>query len=390
MAIRFIEDLPIGGRRTFIRVDFNVPLEGSRISDDTRVRAVLPTVRHAVARGARVILASHLGRPKGKRVDSLRLEPVGALLAELLELEVIAADDCVGDGARKLANDLRDGQVLLLENLRFHPEEKANDPAFSKKLADLAEIYINDAFGTVHRAHASIAGMVGYFEEKGVGYLIRKELRFLGETLGKPARPFLAVLGGAKVSDKIGVIASLLTKADAVLIGGAMAYTFLKARGDEVGQSRVENDKLRKASELLAMARERDVELLLPVDHVVAAGPDAESGEVVAGAIPPNRMGLDIGPQTIELFASRLQNAKTVFWNGPMGVFEKEPFAEGTFAVARALAESQAISIVGGGDSAAAVARAGLTDKMSHISTGGGASLEFVEGKVLPGIAALE
>ncbi len=390
MAIRFIEDLPIGGRRTFIRVDFNVPLEGSSISDDTRVRAALPTVRHAVARGARVILASHLGRPNGKRVDGLCLEPVGARLAELLELEVIAADDCVGDGAKKLATDLRDGQVLLLENLRFHPEEKANDPAFSKKLADLAEIYINDAFGTAHRAHASISGMVGYFEEKGVGYLIRKELRFLGETLGKPARPFLAVLGGAKVSDKIGVIASLLTKADAVLVGGAMAYTFLKARGDEVGQSRIENDKLRKASELLDMARERDVELLLPVDHVVAAGPDAESGELVAGAIPPNRMGLDIGPQTIELFAERLQKAKTVFWNGPMGVFEKEPFAEGTFAVARALAESQAVSIVGGGDSAAAVAQAGLSDRMSHISTGGGASLEFVEGKVLPGIAALE
>jgi phosphoglycerate kinase len=350
----------------------------------------LPTIRHAVARGARVILASHLGRPDGKVVDKLRLEPVGARLAELLEVEVIAADDCVGDGPKKLATDLRDGQVLLLENLRFHPEEKANDPAFSQRLASLAEVYVNDAFGTAHRAHASISGMVSHFSEKGVGYLIRKELKFLGETLGNPARPFVAILGGAKVSDKIGVIASLLTKADAVLIGGAMAYTFLKARGDDVGESKVENEKLRKASELIDMARERSVDLLLPVDHVVASSFDSASGEVIEGNIPPGKMGLDIGPGTLKLFSDRLQSAKTVFWNGPMGVFEKEPFAQGTFGIAKALAESGAVSVVGGGDSAAAVKQAGLDKKMSHISTGGGASLEFVEGKELPGIAALE
>ncbi|MBW1809925.1 MAG: phosphoglycerate kinase [Deltaproteobacteria bacterium] len=390
MAIRFIEDLPIGGKRTFIRVDFNVPLSKGKITDDTRVQAALQTVRHAVARGARVILASHLGRPKGKIVSELKLEPVGARLAELLELDVIAADDCIGDGAKKLSADLRDGQVLLLENLRFHAEEKANDPAFCEKLASLADVYVNDAFGTAHRAHASTSGMVKHFTEKGFGYLIRKELKFLGESLGKPAKPFLAVLGGAKVSDKIGVISSLLSKADAILIGGAMAYTFLKARGDDVGDSLVENDKLRKASEILEMAKERGVDLVLPTDHVVAANFDAPTCEVVSGDIPSGKMGLDIGPQTLAEFADRLKTAKTVFWNGPMGVFEKEQFAQGTFKLAEALAESNAISVVGGGDSAAAVKLAGLADKMSHISTGGGASMEFVEGKVLPGIAALE
>jgi len=388
--VRFIEDLPIGGKRTFIRVDFNVPLSGDEITDDTRVRAALPTIRHAVARGARVILASHLGRPKGKVVPELGLLPVGALLAELLELDVIAADDCVGDGARKLAMDLRDGQVLLLENLRFHAEEKANDPAFAESLAGLGEVYVNDAFGTAHRAHASISGMVAHFAHKGVGYLIRKELKFLGEALVKPARPFVAILGGAKVSDKIGVIASLLTKADAVLVGGAMAYTFLKARGDDVGDSRVEADKLRKASELIDMARERDVDLILPEDHVVAASPDAESGDVVSGAIGKGAMGLDIGPETLRIFSEKLKSAKTVFWNGPMGVFENEKFSKGTFGIAEVLAGAKAVTIVGGGDSAAAVKQAGLEEKMSHISTGGGASLEFVEGKTLPGIAALE
>jgi phosphoglycerate kinase len=308
----------------------------------------------------------------------------------LLELDIIAADDCIGDGVKKLVSDLRDGQVLLLENLRFHKEETGNDPAFSEKLAQLAEVYVNDAFGTAHRAHASTAGMVGHFTERGVGYLIRKELRFLGDALGRPLRPFVAILGGAKVKDKIGVIKNLLTKADAVLIGGAMAYTFLKARGEEVGASRVEGDSLRVAAEILKAAGERKVDLVLPKDHVVAEDMDSPTAEVVADGIPANRMGLDIGPQTVADYASRVKSARTVFWNGPMGVFEREPFAAGTMGVARALAESNAVTVVGGGDSAAALKKSGLADKISHISTGGGASLEFVEGKTLPGIAALE
>ena len=390
MAIRFIEDLPITGKRTFIRVDFNVPLDGDTITDDTRIREALPTIKHAVSRNARVILASHLGRPKGKVVEELRLEPIAARLAELLELEVIAADDCIGDGVKKLVSDMRDGQVLMLENLRFHNEEEANEPGFSEKLAQLAEVYVTDAFGTAHRAHASTVGMVKYFKDKGIGYLIRKELKFLGELLGKPARPFIAVLGGAKVSDKIGVISNLLTKADAVIIGGAMAYTFLKAQNIDVGTSLLEADKIKLAKEILKTAKERNVKFLLPQDHVVADNPNAAEGTVVTGAIPAGKMGLDIGPATLQSYVSEIKRAKTIFWNGPMGMFEKPAFAAGTMGIAQALAASGAVTVVGGGDSAAALRASGLANKVSHISTGGGASLEFVEGKVLPGIAVLE
>ena len=390
MAIRFIEDLPIEGKRVFIRVDFNVPLSNGAITDDTRVREALPTVRHAVARGAKVILASHLGRPKGVPNPEFKLEPVGALLAELLNLDVVAADDCVGDGVKKLAQELRDGEILLLENLRFYKEEEANDPAFAEKLAKFADVYVNDAFGTAHRAHASTAGMVKYFKDKGVGFLMRKELKFLKDTLSRPSRPFVAILGGAKVSDKIGVISSLVTKADVILIGGAMAYTFLKAKGEQVGDSKVEEDSLRVAKEILKQAAERKVDLLLPVDHIVAEKLDAGTGNEVAGAIPAGLMGLDIGPKTVEEYSRRIKLAKTIFWNGPMGVFEKEPFEKGTMAIAQALTASNAITIVGGGDSAAAINKSGLASKISHISTGGGASLEFVENGTLPGVEVLE
>jgi phosphoglycerate kinase len=390
MAIKFIEDLPISGKNTFFRVDFNVPIEDGKITDDTRVRAVLPTIRHAVSRGARVILASHMGRPKGQVVEHLKLEPVGARLAELLELDVMAADDCIGDGVKKLAMDMRDGQILLLENLRFHKEEKENDLAFAKSLASLADIYVNEAFGTAHRAHASTFGMVQHFTDKGVGYLMRKELKFIRDSLDKPNRPFVAILGGAKVSDKIGVISSLLNKADAILVGGAMAYTFLKAQGISVGSSLVEDDKIRQASEMLTQAEERGVKLLLPKDHVIASSFDDEKGELVTGEIEADKMGLDIGPETLAMFGEELKNAKTVFWNGPMGVFEKDPFASGTLGVAKILAEISGTTVVGGGDSVAALKKSGLSDKISHISTGGGASLELVEGKKLPGLTALE
>jgi phosphoglycerate kinase len=388
--IRSIEDLAIASRRTFIRVDFNAPISDGQVMDDTRVQAALPTIKHAVARGAKVILASHLGRPKGKVVEALRLEPVGAKLAEWLELEVIAADECIGDGVRKLVQDLRDGQVLLLENLRFHEGESKNDSVFAEKLAALAEVYVNDAFGTVHRAHASTAGMASYFKEKGVGYLIRKELKFLGEAMKNPVRPFVAILGGAKVSDKMGVISSLLNKADVLMIGGAMAYTFLRAQGVNVGSSLVEEDKIQMAADLINHAKERGVELLLPVDHVIASSFSAVSGQVVEGDLPNGSLGLDIGPQTVSAFGDRIKKARTVFWNGPMGVFEKEAFASGTMNIAKVLAESNAISVVGGGDSVAALKKSGVDAKISHISTGGGASLEFVEGKHLPGIVALE
>src|SRR6266536_550431 len=395
MALRTIDALDLGGKRVFIRVDFNVPLdEQGKVSDDQRIRAALPTIRYALGRKAKVVLASHLGRPKGKPEDRKKytLLPVAERLQQLLDQDVIFADDCVGDGVKKLVRELKDGQVLLLENLRFHPQEEANDEAFAKELASLADVWVNDAFGTAHRAHASTAGMAKFVKEKAAGFLIQKEVEYLGKALARPAKPFVAILGGAKVSDKIKVLENLLSKADAVCIGGAMAYTFLKAQGVAVGKSKVEEDKLDLARSILEKAKAKGVDFLLPVDHVCAAeAKESAKREVVNDrSIPEGLIGLDIGPKTLDRYRQRVLSAKTVFWNGPMGLFEQKPWAEGTFGVARAMAESAEVTVVGGGDSAAAVEEAGLVSKMKHVSTGGGASLEFVEGRVLPGIQVLE
>jgi phosphoglycerate kinase len=395
MALTTIDALDLAGKRVFIRVDFNVPLDAEgRVTDDARIRAALPTIRHAVKARARVILASHLGRPKGKPEDreKLTLEPAAARLSDLLKQDVILADDCVGDGVRKLVKDLKDGQVLLLENLRFHPEEEKNDEGFARELAGLADVWVNDAFGTAHRAHASTAGMARFVKEKAAGFLIKKELDYLGQALGSPARPFVALVGGAKVSDKIKVLDNLIAKADAICIGGAMAYTFLAAQDVPVGRSLVEKDKLDLARQILERAAARKVDLLLPVDHVCGAEPKETATRVVVDdrAVPADLMGLDIGPKTLDRYRQRILAARTVFWNGPMGLFEQKPWAEGTFGVARAMAESPAVTVVGGGDSAAAVEEAGLVERMKHVSTGGGASLEFIEGRVLPGIQVLE
>lgn len=392
MAIRTLDKLDLAGKRVFIRVDFNVPLdEKGGVADDQRIRAALPTIEHAIRARARVILASHLGRPKG-REERYSLEPAGERLSALLKQDVILADDCVGDGVRKLVQDLGEGQVALLENLRFHPEEEKNDEAFCKELASLCDVWVNDAFGTAHRAHASTAGMARFVKEKAAGFLIQKELDYLGKALSQPRRPFVALLGGAKVSDKIKVIENLLSKADAVCVGGAMAYTFLEAQGVPVGRSRVEKDKLDLARSLLEKARARQVDFLLPVDHVCGAEPkETAQRQVTPGReIPDGLMGLDIGPRTLDAYRQRVLTAGTVFWNGPMGLFEQKPWAEGTFGLARAMAESGATTVVGGGDSAAAVEEAGLSSKMTHVSTGGGASLELIEGRVLPGIQVLE
>ncbi|MFQ5813595.1 MAG: phosphoglycerate kinase [Anaerolineae bacterium] len=383
-----VRDVEVEGKRVLMRVDFNVPLAEGKVTDDTRIRAVLPTINYLLEHGAKVILMSHLGRPKGKVVDDLRLDPVAERLSELLNRPVRKLDDCVGPEVEAAVAEMQSGDVILLENTRFHPGEKANDPAFARKLASLADVFVNDAFGAVHRAHASTVGVAEHLPSVA-GFLMEKEITFLGQALAAPKHPFVAILGGAKISGKIGVIENLLTKVDGLLIGGGMANTFLKAQGHEVGQSLVEDDSLDVAGETLERAGER---LALPVDVVVADRFDAEADSKVVPVdhVPEDWAILDIGPETVELFKQKLAGAKTVVWNGPLGVFEFPKFAAGTEAIARILAESGATTIIGGGDSAAAVEQAGLADKMTHISTGGGASLEFLEGKPLPGVAALE
>ena len=392
MGIPSLRDLDVAGKRVLVRVDFNVPLDDDgNVTDDTRVRAALPTLRHLLDEGAKVILMSHLGRPKGEANPDYSTAAPGSVLAELLGTDVLHTDDCVGWGARKLAQDMDEGSVLLLENLRFHGDEKSGNEGFAGQLAELGECYVSDAFGVLHRPHASVSELPKYFEgRRAAGFLVERELSKLGALKDAPAKPFVAVLGGAKVSDKMGVIEALLRKVDVLLIGGAMAYTFLKAKDIPTGSSRVEDDKVWLAKKLLARANELGVGIRLPTDHIVAPAFDAEEEAAIAKQLESGMMGLDIGPETTERYALELQSASTIFWNGPMGVFEKTAFSKGTEGIARAVAHSDAYSVVGGGDSAAAIAKFGLSDAISHVSTGGGASLEFLEGKVLPGIKALE
>jgi phosphoglycerate kinase len=389
-----IRDLEMSGKRVFIRVDFNVPMDGGKIEDDTRIRETLPTLRLAIDRGARLVLASHLGRPKGKVDLKYSLAPVAARLSELLGRPVTFAADCVGADAEAKSKALRDGEILLLENVRFHPQEEANDPEFSRGLAQLCDqLFVCDAFGSSHRAHASVVGITKFVRQAAAGLLMEKELTYLGKAVSNPDRPFVAILGGAKVSDKIEVVQNLMKLADAMLIGGAMAYTFIKSQGLPIGKSLVENDKLELARDLLEEARRRNFRFILPVDHVLAESPDSASTRVTDIAqTPENLMGLDIGPKTIALFNREIAVARTIVWNGPVGMFEKPAFAQGTLAIARAVAAASAAgatSIVGGGDSVAAVDRSGVASKISHISTGGGASLEFLAGEKLPGVEAL-
>ena len=393
-GIKTVDELAVEGKRVFVRVDYNVPFDKAtkQISDDARIRATLPTLRNLIERGARIVLGSHLGRPDGKVKPELSLEPVAAKLAELLGIDIALADEPVGDGARKVVSDLRDGQIAMLENLRWNPGEEANDEAMSRTLASYCDIYVNDAFGTAHRAHASTAGMVKFVSEKGAGFVMAREIDFLSRLLGNVDRPYVAVLGGSKVSDKIEVLDALLEKVDAIIIGGAMANTFLEAQGKSVGASKVETDKLPVARNFLRKSVEKHKKVYLPTD--VACGTSLDDDKPVVlpvDHISDHQMALDIGPGSTELFRRILTEARTVFWNGPMGVFEKPQWAAGTMAIAKTLADNKlALTVVGGGDSAAAIAQAGLADQVSHVSTGGGASLEFVQGLALPGIEALK
>lgn len=388
-----IEDIDVKGKKVLVRCDFNVPIKDGNITDENRLVGALPTVKYLMGKGAKVILCSHMGKPKGEAKKELSLAPVAKRLSELLNTEVkFAADDTVvGENAKKAVSEMKDGEVVLLENTRFRKEETKNEESFSKELASLADVFVNDAFGTAHRAHCSTVGVTEFVQASVCGYLIQKELKFLGDTVENPERPFVAILGGAKVSDKINVINNLLDKVDTLIIGGGMAYTFLKAQGYTIGNSLVEEDKLEYSKEMVEKAKEKGVKFMLPVDHVIGAKFDALTEPVTTEDenIKEGYMGLDIGPKTAKMYADEIKSSKTVIWNGPMGVFEFENFANGTLEVAKAMANSDAITVIGGGDSAAAVNQLGFGDEMTHISTGGGASLEFLEGKELPGITAL-
>ncbi len=390
-----IDNLDLKDKRVLVRVDFNVPLdENQKITDDRRIVASLPTIKKIIKDGGKAILMSHLGRPKGKVKPEFSLKPAAEKLGELLGKDVKLAPDCIGDEVKKLVSEMKVGDVLLLENLRFHAEEEKNDAAFSKALAELGDVYVNDAFGTAHRAHASTEGITHFIDKCAAGYLMQKELDYLGSALSKPERPYCAILGGAKISGKIDVIMNLFNKVDTLIVGGGMAFTFFKAEGKEIGKSLLEEEKIDLAKEVLKKAQESKIKFLLPVDVVVAPEfkNDSPAETVKIDNIPYDKMGLDIGPETIKLFSTELLKSKTIVWNGPMGVFEMDNFAKGTFAIADALVEATkggAVTVIGGGDSAAAISKAGLEDKVSHVSTGGGASLEFLEGKTLPGVEAL-